>query len=115
MLYQMPIESKVMDAGLFLVALSGRLVFGRDVEHLENLVREALKQGRSRFVFDATALDYVDSSGIGAIVSCLTDIKKAGGDLRLAGANPRVQRLFSMTGVDKLLRTYPNVAEAAAG
>ena len=111
----MPIDSKVMEPGILVVSLSGRLVFGRDVERLEGLVKDALKQGRSRLVFDASTLDYVDSSGIGAIVSCLTEVKKAGGDLRLAGANARVQRLFSMTGVDKLLRTYSNVAEAAAG
>jgi anti-sigma B factor antagonist len=111
----MPIDSKVMEPGILVVTLSGRLVFGRDVERLESLVKDALAQGRSRLVFDASALDYVDSSGIGAIVSCLTEVKKAGGDLRLAGANPRVQRLFNMTGVDKLLRTYANVSEAAAG
>ena len=110
----MPIDSKVMEPGILVISLSGRLVFGRDVERLESLVKDALKQGRMRMVFDASTLDYVDSSGIGAIVSCLTDVKKAGGDLRLAGANPRVQRLFSMTGVDKLLRTYPHVSEAAA-
>lgn len=66
-------------------------------------------------MFDVTALDYVDSSGIGTIVSCLTHIKKAGSELRTAGANPRIQRLLTMTGVDKLLAQYPTVAEAAAG
>ena len=47
-----------------------------------------------------TALDYADSSGSGMLVSCLTNVKKAGGELKLAGANPRIRRIFAMTGVD---------------
>jgi anti-anti-sigma factor len=48
------------------------------------------------------------------VVACLTHIKKAGGDMRMAGANARVKRLFQMTGVDQLLSLYPTVAEAAS-
>ncbi|MBZ5624234.1 MAG: STAS domain-containing protein [Acidobacteriia bacterium] len=111
----MPIESTRLEPGVAVIAISGRLVFGREVERLETAVNDLLKQGPVKFVFDLTALDYADSSGIGTLVSCLTNIKKAGSELRTAGANPRIQRLFSMTGVDKLLVLYPTVAEAAAG
>src|SRR5262245_30866702 len=111
----MSIESKVVEAGGVLVTLSGRLVFGREVERLETLVKDLLKQGRTRFVFDATALEYADSSGIGTLVAALTDIKNSGGELRLAGASPRIRRLLSMTGVDKLIPLYESVAEATAG
>jgi anti-anti-sigma factor len=45
-------------------------------------------------------------------VACLTQIKTSGGDLRLAAANPRIRRLLTMTGVDKLMPLYPTVAEA---
>ena len=55
------------------------------------------------------------NAAIGTLVSCLTQAKKAGSELRLAGANPRIVRLFSMTGVDKLLPVYSSLAEAAAG
>ncbi|HEY2018386.1 MAG TPA: STAS domain-containing protein [Bryobacteraceae bacterium] len=107
----MPIESKQIETGVAVV-ISGRLTFGREAERLETLVADLLKGGQTRFVFDISALDYVDSSGIGTIVSCLTQIKKSGADLRMAGASPRIKRLFTMTGVDKLLTMYPTVAEA---
>jgi anti-sigma B factor antagonist len=115
MLYPMPIESKRLESGVAVITVSGRLTFGRDAEQFELLVRKLLDGGDRRFVLDATALDYIDSAGIGALVSALTTVKKAGGDLRLAGASQRIVRLFSMTGVDKLLSVYPTVAEAAAG
>ena len=111
----MPIESRQTETGVPVVALSGRLTFGRETERLEALVKEYLAQGRGKMVFDLSALDYTDSSGIGALVSCLTQIRKSGGDLRLAGVNARIQRLFKMTGVDQLLALYPTVTEAAAG
>ncbi|HEV3199578.1 MAG TPA: STAS domain-containing protein [Bryobacteraceae bacterium] len=111
----MPIESRKMDTGVAVIKISGRLVFGREADRLESEVSDLLKQGQGKFVFDLSALDYVDSTGIGTIVACLTQIKKAGSELRTAGANPRIQRLFTTTGVDKLLTLYPTVAEAAAG
>lgn len=103
-----------MEPGVAVVALSGRLTFGRDAEQFESAVRKLVDGGDRKFVLDASALEYIDSAGIGALVSALTNVKKAGGDLRLAGANERIQRLFTMTGVDKLLSVYPTVSDAAS-
>lgn len=103
-----------MDSGAALVTVTGRLTLGRDVERLEAVVDELLKQGQKKFILDASALDYADSAGIGTVVACLTHIKKTGGDMRMAGANARVLRLFQMTGVDQILPLYPTVAEAAS-
>jgi len=111
----MPIESRQIDAGAAVITISGRLVFGRDVERLESLVDDMIQKGPTRFVFDVSSLDYADSSGIGAMVACLTHIRKSGADLRMAGASPRIRRLLTMTGVDQLLPMYATVAEATAG
>jgi anti-sigma B factor antagonist len=110
----MPIELKRMEPGIAVIALSGRMTFGRDAEQFEAAVRQLLDTGDRKFVLDASALDYIDSAGIGALVSALTNVKKAGGDLRLAGAKDRILRLFTMTGIDKLLAVYPTVADAAS-
>ena len=95
-----------------MVTVSGRLVLGKDEQQLEGVTGELLQQGQKKFVFDISALDYADSSGIGTLLACLTDIKKTGGDLRMAGANPRMLRLFQMTGVVSLMSLYPTVAAA---
>jgi anti-sigma B factor antagonist len=111
----MPIETKHTDAGMAVVAVSGRLVIGKEIEKLETVVKELVQKGQKQFVFDLTALDYADSSGIGTFVSCLTTIRKSGGELRMAGVSPRIQRLFHLTGVENLMSCYPTVADAAAG
>jgi anti-sigma B factor antagonist len=111
----MPIEIKQLDSGIAVVTVSGRLVLGKDVERLETAVNDLIKQEQKKFVFDISALDYADSSGIGTLVACLTHIKKAGGELRMAGANARMLRLFKMTGVESLMSLYPSLADATAG
>jgi len=111
----MSVETRLVDPGIAVVAVAGRLVLGKEVERLETAVKDLIHQGQRRFVFDLSALDYTDSSGIGTLIACLTDIRKAGGEMRVAGANDRIQRLFSITGVNHLMAVYPNVAEAAAG
>jgi anti-sigma B factor antagonist len=78
-------------------------------------VKGAIHAGQSCIVLDLAGLDYIDSSGVGCVVACLTAAKKAGGDLRLAGTTPRVERIFKMTGVNSLLTMYPTVAAATAG
>jgi len=109
----MPIEVKHLDSGTAVVTVSGRLVIGQDEQRLEAVTAELLQQGRKKFVFDISALDYADSSGIGTMVACLTRIKQTNGDLRIAGANPRMLRLFKMTGVVSLMPFYPTVAAAS--
>jgi anti-sigma B factor antagonist len=114
MLLAMPIEMRRIEPGVAVVAVSGRLVLGRDVERLETVVNELVAQAQQKFVLDLSAMDYADSSGIGTIVSCLTTIKKSGGEMRVAGANPRIQRMFTLTGITSLMSMYPTVSEAAA-
>lgn len=110
----MPIETKQMEPGISVICVSGRLVVGKELERLESAVDQLVQQGQKRFVFDLTSLDYLDSAGIGTFVACLSAIKKADGDLRLAGVNARIERLFKMTGVDSLMQMFPTVQDAAA-
>ena len=113
MLRGMPVETKQLESGTAVIVVSGRLVLGREVERMESLVKGLLAQGARKFIFDLASLDYADSAGIGTFVACLTEIKKNGGEMRLAAANARVGRLFQLTGVDHLMPMYPSVAEAA--
>jgi anti-anti-sigma factor len=110
----MPVETKRVNPGTVVVVVSGRLVLGREVERLESAVKELVEETPARVVFDLSALDYADSAGIGTFVACLTLIKKAGGEMRMAGVNARVRRLFELTGIDQLMTVFPTVAEAAS-
>src|SRR5215471_21797282 len=98
----MAVETRELDGSVSVVMISGRLVLGGETEKLSAAVDKLAGERTKKVVLDITALDYVDSAGVGTLVSCLTAVKKAGGELRVAGANPRIQRILSMTGVVSL-------------
>jgi anti-anti-sigma factor len=109
----MAVETKQVDGGVSVVTISGRLALGGETEKLEAAVSKLLAQDQKKMVLDITALDYVDSSGIGMLVSCLTKVRKAGGDLKVAGANARIRRIFAMTGVESMMPMFDTVAAAS--
>jgi anti-sigma B factor antagonist len=109
----MPFETRQIEPGITVVTVVGNLVWGcRDLDLLETTIESLLNQGQKNIVFDLAALNYADSSGMGVLISCLTQIKNSGGDLRLVGAKPRVQKLLRLARVDDLLAT---AAKGAGG
>jgi anti-anti-sigma factor len=110
----MAVETKQLDSGYAVITISGRLALGGETEKLSAAVTALLQKDQRKVILDISALDYVDSSGVGMLVSCLTNVKKAGGDLKVVGANQRIKRIFSMTGIDNLMQMFPTVSEATA-
>ncbi len=108
----MPVEARQLDSGTAVVTISGRLSMGGETERLDATVKGLLLKDTKKFVLDITGLEYLDSSGIGMVVSCLTNVKKAGGELCVAGANPRIKRIFNMTGVESMMPMFATLTEA---
>lgn len=82
-------------------------------------VREALMaaidSGSRHVVVDCSALDFLDSSGLGVLVAARTRARGAGGSLLLTGVQPPLERLLAVTGVDRLFRLEPPARPAVAG
>ena len=110
----MALETKHLESGYAVINISGRLALGGETEKLNAAIKALLQKEHKKFVLDITGLDYVDSSGVGMLVACLTSIRRSGGELKMVGANPRIRHIFSMTGVDNLVQVFGTVAEATA-
>jgi anti-sigma B factor antagonist len=76
-------------------------------------ITRRIEAGHTRLVLDFSGVDFVDSSGLGAIVACL---KRLGprGDLAIAGAKGAVSRLFTLTRMDKVFPLHDTVDAAVA-
>ncbi len=109
------IVTRPLDPDIMVVVLDGKITMGPDSRPVERLVRDLLKDGKSKLILDLTSVDYVDSTGIGIIVSCLTAAVRAGGGLRVAGVAERVKELMKMTRLDSVLAFYPTPSAAAEG
>lgn len=81
---------------------------------LSAVVGELIAAGHARIVIDLSGTEFMDSSGLGALVSCLKKTRQAGGDLRIAGPTQHIQTVFKLTNLDRILKTVPTAEIAAA-
>ena len=71
-------------------------------------------RGRVRLVLDLDGVMYIDSSGLGALVTAMKHARAAGGDIKLCGVASDVRALFEMTRLDKVLSIHARCDEAVA-
>src|SRR5918997_5250304 len=87
--------------GVTVVQVDGQLIVGNRHE-LKELIQGALDSGERRLLVDFSRTGYIDSSGLGALVSISKRIRETGGELRLAGLNDDLRSLFELTKLDTL-------------
>ena len=82
---------------------------------LRDRLVQLVTEGPPRVVVDLTGVSFIDSMGLGALVSGLKRARAHDGDLRLAGATDHVAKVLSITRLDQAFIVADTVAEAAAG
>lgn len=102
------------EAEVQIVECSGRLTMVT-ARSLREAVEEALTAGPPRLVVDLAQVGFVDSSGLGALISALKRARQSGGDLRIAGVTEQVRTVLTLTNLDRVLRPYADVTEARDG
>jgi anti-anti-sigma factor len=96
------------------VTLDGRLDMLVAVDMKKKLA-EVVASGSNRLVIDLEKVSFVDSSGLGALISGLKAARVAGGDLRIARAGKQVRYILEVSTLDRVLRPYPTLEEALSG
>ncbi len=93
------------------VAVAGQLTINNRGEFKERVLAH-LADGYTDYVIDFSDADYIDSSGLGVLVSLSKHIRDARGRLTLAGLNDDLQRLFALTRLDSLFEIAESRAAA---
>jgi anti-sigma B factor antagonist len=96
------------------IRVDGQLIVGNRQE-LKALIQAGLDEGARKFLIDCTSTGYIDSSGLGALVTVSKKVRETGGQLRLAGLNDDLQSLFELTKLDSLFHISPTVDAALEG
>lgn len=89
--------SKREDGGVTVVSMSGRLTLGDASAQLRQTLRELLDSGKKKIVLNLGNVGYIDSSGLGELVSGFTTVKNQGGQLKLANLTQKVNDLLTIT------------------
>jgi anti-sigma B factor antagonist len=92
----MKLVTRLID-GVEVVKVSGRIELGEGSAAIREVVRDLLARGRKKIVLDLADVDYIDSAGLGALVSAFTSVRNEGGDLKLVYLTKKVQDLLQMT------------------
>lgn len=94
-----------------LVEVEGQLIVGNRQE-LKQQVLDRLEGGDRKFVIDFANTGYIDSSGLGVLVSLSKKIREQGGELRLSSLNEDLRTLFELTKLDTLFQISRTREEA---
>ena len=103
----MILRATYRDAGQVTVLdMSGRITLGDGSALLRKTLRELLEQKRSRILLNLADVDYIDSSGIGELVSGYTSVKNRGGELKLLHLTKKVHDLLQITKLYTVFDVY---------
>ncbi len=83
--------------GVTILDLSGRITLGEGSVVLRDAIRDLLAKGDKNILLNLGDVSYIDSSGIGELVSAFTSVKNAGGELKLLNLTKKVQDLLQIT------------------
>jgi anti-sigma B factor antagonist len=96
------------------VEMSGELDMGNANEFKKQIIDELVSKGNINVALDFTKMEYIDSSGLGVIVSLHKRCKINGGRLAICGMNETLSRLFKLTSLDKALNIYADFKDLTA-
>jgi len=101
------------DNDILRLAVLDRRLDARSAPELKASITGFVGTGWEWIVLDMSAVEFVDSSALGAIVAGLKALGRSG-DLVIAGAQPPVTALFALTRMDKVFRMFPTTPAAVA-
>lgn len=107
----MEIVRSARPGGIVILHAKGKLNMVH-AQRLREEIASLVSAGSNRIVIDLAAVDFLDSSGLGALIGGLKATRQAGGDLRIAGANEQVLLVLQLTNLDRVLTPYANSESA---
>ena len=86
------------------VTLNGSMTLGTSLKVLESQLKSSLNDGATHLILNLTAVNYMDSAGLGLIVFTNAELTSKNGSLLLRGVNQRLHNLFERTRTDAILK-----------
>ncbi|HWC75958.1 MAG TPA: STAS domain-containing protein [Blastocatellia bacterium] len=109
----MDIKERVVD-GVSVLDLSGKIVLGEGDVQVRERIKDLLADGQRRILLNLADVTYIDSAGLGGLISAYTTTKREGGQLKLVNLTKRLQDLLAITKLITVFDTYENESDALA-
>jgi anti-sigma B factor antagonist len=109
----MDIKERVVD-GVSILDLAGKIVLGEGDMQIKERIRELLNDGQKRILLNLEGVSYIDSAGLGALISSYTTTRREGGNLKLVNLTKRIQDLLAITKLITVFDTFEDEKKAIA-
>ena len=107
----MKVKTRQVD-GVTILDLSGRITLGEGSVTLRDAVRDVLAKGSNKILLNLGEISYIDSSGIGEMVSGFTTVTNQGGQVKLLNLTKRVKDLLQITKLYTVFEVFDDEAAA---
>jgi len=108
-------KTRKLENGITVVEISGRLNLGNSLLGIESGIRRLIEAGARKLIVDLSAVNYIDSSGIGMLVACAGQLEQSSGRMRIAGASGAVAKAFDTVHMERITPLDSTVEQALAG
>lgn len=98
--------------GVVVLDLAGRITVGEEAASIRDVMRRLMAEGKKDFILNLQEIDYIDSTGLGALVLCFTTLQKQGGRLKLENLNRRNIELLVLTKLTTVFEVFNDEQDA---
>jgi anti-sigma B factor antagonist len=109
----MDIRERVVD-GVSVLDISGKIVLGEGDVQIKERIKSLLADGQKKILLNLADVSYIDSAGLGSLISSYATVKREGGQLKLVNLTKRVQDLLAITKLITVFETFEDEKEAIA-
>jgi len=108
------IHSREKD-GVVILDLQGKLMGGEDAETFKATICRLLEEGRKRVVVNLHDINWINSTGMGILISGYTTMRRGGGDLTLLHVSDKIRSILYVTKLNTIFRCYESEDDAVKG
>ncbi|MCI0532505.1 MAG: STAS domain-containing protein [candidate division Zixibacteria bacterium] len=92
----------------------GKIMGGPDATLLHDQLHEFIQQGKKKVIIDLSKVDWMNSTGLGILISALTTLRNNQGELKLANVTDKIQSLLTITKLVTVFESHNSVEQAVA-
>ncbi len=98
--------------GVFILEPKGKIMGGPDATLLHEKLHECIDQGKKKVIINLSGVDWMNSTGLGILISGLTTLRNNDGELKLANVTDKIQSLLTITKLVTVFEAYDSIEEA---
>lgn len=100
------------DKGVMILEPKGKIMGGPDATALHDKLHELINQGKKKVIIDLAKVDWMNSTGLGILISGLTTMRNNSGELKLSNVTEKIQSLLTITKLITIFETFDSVDQA---